>query len=60
MLDPISIIVVVVCDIMKTMMNVEDADGQYQVSIFHVIACRVGYGRQVGLCDITSAIFLVF
>ena len=48
---PISIIVVVVCDIMNAMMNVEDPGSQYQVSIFLVIACRVGYGRQVGLCD---------
>ena len=47
MLDPISIIVVVVCDIMNAMMNVEDPDGQYQASIFLVIACPVGYGRQV-------------
>ena len=47
MLDPISIIVVVVCDIMNAMMNVEDPGSQYQVSIFLVIACRVGYGRQV-------------
>ena len=60
MLDPISIIVVVVCDIMNAMMNVEDPGSQYQVSIFLVIACRVGYGRQVGLCDITSAIFSLF
>ena len=44
LLDPISIAVVVVSDIMKTMMNVEDPDGQYQVSIFLVIACPVGYG----------------